>query len=71
VLDRSYYDVGRGLRDIRALLRLRTRGNHCALPPQGRRRKGVRRSAGVRALLGARPTLVAFAHMQIVCAAKM
>jgi SAM-dependent methyltransferase len=66
VVDRSYYDVGRGVRDMRSLLRS---GSGSSAKPTPTQQAAPRpRSRLQRALIGARPTLKTFAHMQIVCA---
>ena len=64
--DRSYYDVGRGVRDTRSLLRGDRERQHdrAAAPPRAPSPRGRLKAA----LLDARPTLKTFAHMQIVCA---
>lgn len=71
VRERSYYDPGRGLRDIRALRRRSSGASpvgggtpvlHGPLPSQ--------RGRLARSLLYSRPSLRTFAHMQIVCASR-
>jgi hypothetical protein len=70
-IDRSYYDVGRGLRDLVGL-----RGTPIVDEPRNPiaaapRHDGLStRTRLERALLDARPTLKLLAHMQIVCARK-
>lgn len=61
--ERSYYDPGRGVRDVRALLRpVRTNGAPTKHQPP--RRHGRLK----RAVLYSTPVLKTFGHMQIVCA---
>ena len=71
VRERSYYDPGRGLRDVRALRPRRTCATRAGggtpavqgpLPP--------RRGRLAHSLLYSRPSLRTFAHMQIVSACK-
>jgi ubiquinone/menaquinone biosynthesis C-methylase UbiE len=71
VHERSYYDPGRGLRDVRALRRGRSgtsRGGTGA--PAALRPLPPRRGRLAHSLLYSRPSLRTFAHMQIVCATK-
>jgi SAM-dependent methyltransferase len=68
VIDRSYYDVGRGVRDTRSLL-ARRRAPH--EPVHRRTRRPQQRGAAKAALLYAAPTLRTFAHMQIVAATPL
>jgi SAM-dependent methyltransferase len=67
VTERSYYDPGRGLRDLAALAgfgRIRT------ARPSALRSKPRPHPTWKRRVLYAKPTLRAIAHMQIVCATK-
>jgi SAM-dependent methyltransferase len=70
VSERSYYDPGRGLRDLAALLRPTPKRNPASPSQAAQRRRRRRRGRLTRRLLDARPTLLALAHMQIVCARK-
>ncbi len=64
VTDRSYYDPGRGLRDIRSLVARRDVGARSA--PAAALRAPRRHSRLARAVLYSRPFLSTVAHMQIV-----
>jgi SAM-dependent methyltransferase len=73
VVDRGFYDPGRGLRDVKALLlphrvEVAKEGGRSAQFSNAPRM--VQRGALVRKVLYARFTLKVFAHMQIVCAVK-
>ena len=65
VSERSYYDPGRGLRDLRALVAPARSGSGGApaTPPRPRAHSPVKR-----ALLYSRPVLRSLAHMQVVAA---
>ncbi|MBA2536965.1 MAG: methyltransferase domain-containing protein [Actinobacteria bacterium] len=70
VFERAYYDPGRGLRDLYALLRPR-RGGQSRRPSAASRDRVAHAHAHgplKRSVLYARPTLKALAHMQIVAA---
>jgi SAM-dependent methyltransferase len=66
VTARSYYDPGRGLRELRGLRARQADARGPAARPRAPKRHGGLE----RAILYARPTLKALAHMQIVCARK-
>ena len=66
VHERSYYDPGQGLRDVRAL----RRAPADAATPAARGPRPPQRGRLARSLLYSRPSLRTFAHMQIVCAFK-
>lgn len=65
VVRRSFYDPGRGVRDLRMLLRPRVILRNAASPRQPQRHGALKR-----AMLYALPTLKLLAHMQIVVAQK-
>jgi SAM-dependent methyltransferase len=66
VSDRRYYDVGRGVRDLRDLARPPAAGGRST----NARRPLVARRSAVRSLLRTKPAVRAFAHMQIVVASR-
>jgi SAM-dependent methyltransferase len=69
VTERSYYDPWRGVRDLSALLPSLREPARASKSETGQR-GGRRRGRFARRILDATPTLLAFAHMQIVSARK-